>query len=135
MNAFRAVVAEAGFLKDSARFSDEQLRDYFKHFWEFVLEDEPMTTTPEWSSESVRRFFDPTGEHGEIMRAANVPASFVILQRINLGLGAVLGELRATCNWRRIAEEQWPFVDRAPSTPLGALEASWRASQPDTDVR
>jgi predicted unusual protein kinase regulating ubiquinone biosynthesis (AarF/ABC1/UbiB family) len=135
MRAFRAVVAEAGFLKDSTRFSDDQLRDYFKHFWEFVLEDEPMTTSPEWSSESVRRFFDPTGEHGEIMRAANVPASFVILQRINLGLGAVLGELHATRNWRRIAEEQWPFVDRAPSTPLGEREAAWRAGQPDTGVR
>jgi predicted unusual protein kinase regulating ubiquinone biosynthesis (AarF/ABC1/UbiB family) len=135
MKAFREVVAEAGFLKDSTRFTDDQLRDYFNHFWAFVLEDEPMATTPEWSSESVRRFFDPTGEHGEIMRAANVPAAFVILQRINLGLGAVLGELRATCNWRRIAEEQWPFVARPQSTPLGELEAAWRAGQPDTSVR
>jgi len=135
MTAFREVVAEAGFLKDGTRFTDDQLRDYFKHFWEFVLDDEPMTTTPEWSSESVRRFFDPTGEHGNVMRAANVPAAFVILQRINLGLGAVLGELRATCNWRRIAEEQWPFVDRPPSTQLGEREAAWRAGQPDTSVR
>jgi predicted unusual protein kinase regulating ubiquinone biosynthesis (AarF/ABC1/UbiB family) len=143
MEAFRKVVADAGFLRDSAPFTDEQIRDYFSHFWEFVLEDEPMAATPEWSSESVRRFFDPTGEHGEIMRAANVPASFVILQRINLGLGAVLGELRATCNWRRIAEEQWPFVNRPPSTPLGELEAAWRAAResgaeaglPDTSVR
>jgi predicted unusual protein kinase regulating ubiquinone biosynthesis (AarF/ABC1/UbiB family) len=128
LGAFRAVVAEAGFLKNGDAFTDEQVRDYFRHFWEFVLRDEPMTITPEWSSESVRRFFDPTGEHGEIMRAANVPASFVILQRINLGLGAVLGELHATRNWRRLAEEQWPFVDRAPSTPLGELEATWRVT-------
>jgi predicted unusual protein kinase regulating ubiquinone biosynthesis (AarF/ABC1/UbiB family) len=127
MKAFRKVVTEAGFLKDSDRFTDEQIRNYFVHFYEFVMEDAPMTTTPEWSSESVRRFFDPSGEHGEIMRAANVPPSFVILQRINLGLGGVLGELRATCNWRRIAEEQWPFVRRAPSTPLGELEAAWLA--------
>jgi predicted unusual protein kinase regulating ubiquinone biosynthesis (AarF/ABC1/UbiB family) len=125
MKAFRKEVTDAGFLKDSDRFTDEQVCDYFVHFYEFVMEDAPMTTTPEWSSESVRRFFDQSGEHGEIMRAANVPASFVILQRINLGLGAVLGELRATCNWRRIAEEQWPFVQRAPSTPLGELEAAW----------
>ena len=94
-----------------------------------------MTSTPEWSSESVRRFFDPSGEHGEIMRAANVPASFVILQRINLGLGGVLGELRATCNWRQIAEEQWPFVQRAPSTPLGELEAAWLATKPPSHVQ
>jgi hypothetical protein len=100
--------------------------------------DEPMTTTPEWSSESVRRFFDATGPHGEIMRAANVPASFVILQRINLGLGAVLGELHATRNWRRIAMELWPFTKGPPSTPLGEEEASWLAghrSKPDTSVR
>ena len=36
------------------------------------------------------------GEHAEILRAANVPPSFVILQRINLGLYAIFGELRAT---------------------------------------
>ena len=125
MVEFRKVVSETGFLKQHERFSDEQIEDYFAHFWDFVLRDEPLTTTPEWSSESVRRFFDPTGEHGEIMRAANVPASFVILQRINLGLGAVLGELRATRNWRRIAMEEWPFVKAPPSTPLGEEEARW----------
>ena len=140
LHAFRRVVAEAGFLKDSDRFTDQQVHDYFHHFWQFVMADEPTTMTPEWSSESVRRFFDPTGEHGEIMRAANVPAAFVILQRINLGLGAVLGELHATRNWRRIAEELWPFTRRPPSTPLGEQEAAWLArpafdSEPDTGVR
>src|SRR5207248_2114314 len=85
MDEFRSVIAEAGFLRDSTPFSDDRLREYFCHFWEFVLEDRPMTTTPQWSSESVRRFFDTTGPHGEIMKAANVPGSFVILQRINLG--------------------------------------------------
>ena len=74
----------------------------------------------------MRQVFDLTGPHGDIMKAANVPPSFVIIQRINLGLYAVLGELRATANWRRIAEEIWPFVDGAPSTPLGEQEAAWR---------
>jgi hypothetical protein len=82
--------------------------------------------TPEWSSESVRRFFDLTGPHGEMIRAANVPPAFVIIQRINLGLLAVLGQLCATANWRAIAEELWPWVHRAPSTPLGRVEAEWR---------
>jgi hypothetical protein len=141
MKAFRTVISDIGFLRDNERFTDEQVEDYFSHFWDFVLRDEPLTTTPEWSSESVRRFFDPTGEHGEIMRAANVPASFVILQRINLGLGAVLGELRATRNWRRIAMEEWPFVHAEPSTPLGEEEARWlerhgvAKGKPDTHVR
>jgi hypothetical protein len=51
----------------------------------------------------------------------------VILQRINLGLFAVLGELSATANWRAIAEEIWPFTRGPASTPMGEAEAAWRA--------
>ena len=39
------------------------------------------------------------------------------------------GELRATRNWRRIAMEQWPFVNGPPSTPLGQEEADWLAGE------
>jgi predicted unusual protein kinase regulating ubiquinone biosynthesis (AarF/ABC1/UbiB family) len=129
MKAYRRAIADAGFLPIDAPFSDDAIEDYFGHFYNFVRADRPVTITPAWSSESVRRFFDASGPHGEIMKAANVPPSFVIIQRINLGLFAVLGELRATANWRRIAEELWPFVDAPPSTPLGEQEAAWLAAR------
>ena len=45
--------------------------------------------------------------------------------RINLGLAALMGELGATRNWRKIAEELWPFVDGPPATPMGELEHRW----------
>jgi hypothetical protein len=54
-----------------------------------------------------------------------VPRTYAILQRINLGLYAVLGSLNATANWRRIAEEIWPFVNGPASTPIGEAEARW----------
>jgi hypothetical protein len=53
----------------------------------------------------------------------------VILQRINLGVFALLGELTATRDWRAIAEEIWPFVQRPPSTPIGQEEAAWYAAK------
>ena len=59
----------------------------------------------------------------------SVPRSYVILQRINLGLFAVLGELSATADWRRIAEEIWPFTQAPPATPMGAAEAAWNAGR------
>jgi len=62
-----------------------------------------------------------------VMRAANVPPAFVIIQRINLGLYAIFGQLRATANWRRIAEEIWPMVSGPPSTELGRQAAEWAA--------
>jgi hypothetical protein len=58
---------------------------------------------------------------------AQIPRSYVILQRINLGLFGLLGELTATANWRAIAEEIWPFVLGPPSTPMGEAEVAWRA--------
>jgi hypothetical protein len=86
--------------------------------------------TSEYATESVRRIFDANGPNGEILKAANVPPSFVIIQRINMGLYAILGQLHATRNWRRLAEELWPFVGGPPSTPLGEEEAAWLATQP-----
>ena len=75
----------------------------------------------------MRRYFDASGPYGEIMKAANVPPSFVIIQRINLGLLAILARLRATMDFRLIGEELWPWVDGSPSTELGRKEAEWRA--------
>jgi predicted unusual protein kinase regulating ubiquinone biosynthesis (AarF/ABC1/UbiB family) len=129
LGAYRDLLDEEGLLRDSERFSDEQLTEYFSHFYSFVTDEEPRTITPEWSSESVRRFFDPGGPYGEVAKAANLTPSFVIIQRINLGLVAILGDLRATRSWRRIANELWPFVDGAPSTPMGEAEAAWLATK------
>jgi predicted unusual protein kinase regulating ubiquinone biosynthesis (AarF/ABC1/UbiB family) len=125
---FRRIVEGVGLLRPDQPFTDEQVGEYFGHFYEFVLEDRPLTMTEEYASETVRRFFDTSGEHGEIMKAANVPPFMVIIQRINLGLYAILGQLGATANWRRIADELWPWVEGSPSTPMGEVERAWRAT-------
>jgi predicted unusual protein kinase regulating ubiquinone biosynthesis (AarF/ABC1/UbiB family) len=124
--AFRRAVEAAGFLKPGAPISDAQVVDYFGHFYEYLQQDERSTLEHEFASENVRRVFDATGPHREVMRHANVPRAFVIVQRINLGLFAVLAALGATANWRRLAEELWPWVQGPPSTPLGELEHEWR---------
>jgi hypothetical protein len=59
----------------------------------------------------------------------SIPRSYVILQRINLGLFAVLGEIAATGNWRAVAEEIWPFMQGPPSTPIGEAEQEWRQAR------
>ncbi len=127
--AFRKLVEDVGILDPSLEVDDEALADYFGHFYELVMADGVSEIAPEYSSESVRRFFDLSGPHAEIMKAANLPPSMVIVQRINLGLYALFGDLRARANWRRLAEELWPFVDAAPSTPMGERIAAWEGSR------
>ena len=83
-----------------------------------------MRWTKEYASGIVRHTFDRSSP---IAQYATVPRAFVFIQRINLGLYAILGRLRATANWRLIAEELWPFRNGPPSTSLGEAEAAWVA--------
>ena len=127
--AFRAAVERAGLLPPGQPFSDEDVAGYFSAFYELVREPEVKRVDGAYASELVRRTFDASGPHGPIMKAANVPSAFVIIQRINLGLVAVLAQLGARANWRLIAEELWPWVQGPPSTPLGLREAEWLAAR------
>ena len=124
---FRTLIEGAGILRLGAAISDDQVRDYFGHFYEFVLRDREVTFDAAYASGSVRQMFDLSSPTAEVARVANVPSAFVVTQRINLGLHAVLAKLDATANWRRIAEELWPFVAGPPSTRLGVEEAAWLA--------
>ena len=120
--AFRGLVERAGLLLPGAPVDTDEVGDYFSDFYAPVAEDAPMTWTKEYASQIVRHTFDRTSP---IAQYATVPRAFVFIQRINLGLYALLGDLGATGNYRRMAEELWPFADGAPSTSMGRAEAAW----------
>ena len=124
--SFRASLERAGFLRAGAPVSTEAVVDRFGLFYATVLRDAPMTLTPAYASAIVRRFFDA---QGPLAPYSDVPRAYVILQRINLGLYALLGSLNATANWRRMSAEIWPFVNASPSTPIGEAEARWEQSR------
>ena len=120
--SFRAAMERAGFLRPGAPVSTQSVVDRFGQFYGTVTRDAPMTITPAYASAIVKRFFDA---RSPLAPYSDVPRTYAILQRINLGLYAVLGSINATANWRRIAEEIWPFVNGPASTPIGEAEARW----------
>jgi predicted unusual protein kinase regulating ubiquinone biosynthesis (AarF/ABC1/UbiB family) len=129
--AFRAAMERAGFLAKDAPIPTDQVVEHMAVFYDTVREKGPRTMTGGYAAAVARRFFD----FGSPLAAyAAIPRSYVVLQRINLGLFAVLGEMKATADWRSIAEEIWPFVQGPPSTPLGEAEARWRAAASSSGV-
>ena len=122
--AFRASLENAGFLRPGAPLSTQAIVEHLAVFYDTIREPGPLTITGDYASSVVRRFFDM---RSPVTGYIAVPRSYVLLQRINLGLFAILGELSATANWRAIAEEIWPFVQGPASTPMGEAEAAWRA--------
>ena len=124
-SAFRSTLESAGMLRRGAPVDDQTVGEYFSQFYESVRNDATITWSGEYASRIVRHTFDRTSP---ISQYATVPRPFVFIQRINLGLYALLGELRATGNYRRMAEELWPFVQGPPSTPMALLEQPWLAA-------
>jgi len=121
--AFRASLENAGFLRPGAPLSTQAIIDHLAVFYDTIREPGLRTITSDYASSVVRRFFDL---RSPVAGYIAVPRPYVILQRINLGLFAVLGELSATADWRAISEEIWPVVRGPASTPMGEAEARWR---------
>lgn len=126
MSVFRTVLEDSGMLRPDAPVDTADVGTYFGRFYEPVRADREITWTTSYASSIVRHTFDRTSP---IAQYATVPKAFVFIQRINLGLYAILGELGATGNYRRIAEELWPFVQAPPSTDMGRAEIDWLSSK------
>ena len=125
---FRASLVDAEFLQADAPVSTDLIVDHLAVFYDTIRKPGALTITGDYASSVVRRFFDVRSPLAPYIQ---VPRSYVILQRINLGVFALLGELTATRDWRAIAEEIWPFVQGPPSTPIGEAEAAWYAAKRD----
>jgi predicted unusual protein kinase regulating ubiquinone biosynthesis (AarF/ABC1/UbiB family) len=92
-------------------------------------EPQPFTVTPEHVARLIEHEFSPTGPSRNIVRSINTPGYFTYLTRIDMGVMAVLAELRTTADWLAI-ENEMDFGAPA-ATPIGEADAAfWTASAP-----
>lgn len=121
---FRRAMERADFLQPGAPIATQDVVAHMALFYDSIRQRGPRTMTSEYSSAVARRYVDfknPLAAH------AKIPRPYVLVQRINLGLFAILGEMNATADWRGISEEIWPFVQAPPTTPMGEAESPWLA--------
>lgn len=119
---FRQYVEKAGLIVNAEGLSDATVSEYFASYYAVVDRPETSAISPEYCRSLFRHSF--ARDH-QLAGYVNVPPSFVVLQRINLGMYSLLASLGSQVNWRRVAEEIWPFAAGAPSTQTGRLEAEW----------
>ena len=122
---FRAAVESRRSAPPRAPVSTEEVGRYFEHFYEAVLDDTRITWTPEYASATVRQTFDELAHRPARHGAATSSSSSASTS----GCMPILGQLRATADYRKVAEELWPMVDGPPSTPMGEAEAMWLAGR------
>lgn len=97
-----------------------------------LLSPEPYTYTPESSAEALRAMLSPRGPHGAVVRKLSGGSDYIFISRVDSGMTAVLGGLRATGPWWAIREEY--SSGAPPATPYGELDLAYRTAR-RTDSR
>ena len=85
--------------------------------------DERFVFTSEFVGRTLGKILNLNGPYAEVIKALNMPKSFVLLDRVVWGVSAILGKLEADNRWRGILAEYRQAA--LPATPLGELEADW----------
>lgn len=122
---FRRTIERAGLLAQASEISDFDVTEYFRDYYEVIKERGVRKVDQEYANRLISHSFD---RRSKLSRFLNVPKSFVVVQRINLGMYAILAQLGSATDWRSIAEEVWPFVSAPPNTDMGRAEQEWLKS-------
>jgi predicted unusual protein kinase regulating ubiquinone biosynthesis (AarF/ABC1/UbiB family) len=117
---FRSALHELGFIKDPSKLDAERLTEHMMAVSGWFVEDREIEISPKRVMKIIESTNDPRSEYYDLMRRESMPADELMGRRMEIGVVAVLGQLRAKRNWHRIMRE-WIYAD-PPATELGEQE-------------
>ncbi|MEX0848251.1 MAG: AarF/ABC1/UbiB kinase family protein [Ilumatobacteraceae bacterium] len=116
----------SGFLRAGHGLAAQEVYDYVSSPYLPYLTDS-FTFDRTFMRELVQRLIDVNGPHARVIAQVDMPTSFVVLQRVVMGISALLGKLELTAPWRAMLLEY--RIDAPPASPLGVEEAAWRTGR------
>ncbi len=124
-DAFRELLIKLGFFKPDVPIDKDVLYRYFGIFYQAFQHDRPHTYSREHIRQTYQVLIKPDEVFKPVGKVANMPPHFVLANRIQWGVEAILASLQATGNWHQIIREL--IHDAPPSTELGRIDAEYRA--------
>jgi hypothetical protein len=116
-----------------AKLDADRLMEQVKAVGGWYMEDREVELTPELVMKTIEATSDPRSEYFfDLMRRESIPADELMGRRMEMGVMAVLAQLRAERNWYRIGREWW-YADE-PATELGEAERDYFASRGEPRV-
>jgi predicted unusual protein kinase regulating ubiquinone biosynthesis (AarF/ABC1/UbiB family) len=117
---------ELGYVRDGAKPDVKLMAASFREPRGWLVRDEEITIDRAFMAKIVASQSQINGAALRLARQISVPPDDLMLQRMELGVLAVVAQLGATRNWYRIAREGW-YGDES-QTELGRAEqAFWRS--------
>ncbi|HEX2125637.1 MAG TPA: AarF/ABC1/UbiB kinase family protein [Thermoleophilaceae bacterium] len=129
----RVALHDLGFLSNPQKVDAELLMQHVRTIGGWYMEDREVTIDSRRVMEAIAAVSDPRSSFYRLMRRENIPANELMGRRMESGVLAVLGQLRAARNWYRIGREWW-FAD-PPATELGAQEWEYFESRGEKRAR
>ena len=129
----RVALHDLGFLHKPQRVDAERLMEHVKAVGGWYMEDRDFTVTADVVMRAISAVSDPRAGFYDLWRRENLPANELMGRRMETGVLAVLGQLRATRNWYRIGREWW--FGEEPATELGREEWAYFESRGEKRVR
>ncbi len=113
---------DIGFIRRDHGIDDAHIFEAVSAPYRAYLTEE-FTFTKNYTADALQNVMDLNGPYGDVIRYLNMPASFVILDRVVWGVSALMGRLEGHNKWRGILNEY--RHGGPPVTPLGEREAAW----------
>jgi predicted unusual protein kinase regulating ubiquinone biosynthesis (AarF/ABC1/UbiB family) len=116
---FIDAVVELGYVHRREHLDADWLLEQVKLAGDWFMSDREVRIDPDYVGRILSQVMDPKFiSHGiRVARDLQVPPEEIWFRRVEIGVFAVLGQLRASGNWHRMARETW-YGD-PPATELG----------------
>ncbi|MGI8575377.1 MAG: ABC1 kinase family protein [Egibacteraceae bacterium] len=125
VEALRLALVEAGILRRERRDEVDVgvVLRWFDQAHEPMRENAEYTYGTTYARRVLASSSDPGHGYQEELRKLDMPADYLLLNRITFGVNSLLAQLRPTANWHAIMAEL--SEGRPPATPTGEAEAAF----------
>jgi len=120
--AWRACV-EAGFWRSTDSVTPEEVLAFWRGDWEMLWAEQRFVITPETVARRVERRCSRNGPSSNALRQLKMSPEYTIMGRVELGVEAVIAQLRPGNEWGAIAAEH--LENAAPATNLGKRQRAF----------
>jgi predicted unusual protein kinase regulating ubiquinone biosynthesis (AarF/ABC1/UbiB family) len=120
----------AGFVDVNDAPDPDELLAWWSDSWRYLLAPQPFTITPDYVARAIGNRVSASGPLAHVGRKMMLPPDFTVGARMDAGLVAAIGGLRAGGDWRGIVEEFDFDNPGPPSTALGERDAEYRRTHP-----
>jgi predicted unusual protein kinase regulating ubiquinone biosynthesis (AarF/ABC1/UbiB family) len=129
IDGFRDAIIALGYVHRPEHVDVAWLLEQVTLASEWYLRDQEIRIDPEYVARVIAQTMDPhfIARGIRVARDLKVPTEEIWFRRVEIGVFAVLGQLRASANWRRIAGET--LFAEPPATPLGEAERGYFAAR------